>query len=527
MQKILLHTLIFLGLLTSDIYASHFVGGDVHFEQTGPNTFTITLRSFRDYCNSTAGADVSITGAGIYDEVTHAFVQTVPTMSIVSTDTIVFGDECYTPTGICVEVTTYQGSITLANNPNGYYFTYSNFARNNAIVNMSPDGMTWEAHIPDPALAGQNTSPQFQPYPADAYFCVGNTKFLDFSCTDVDGDSLVYSLVQPLDEGNGFGSSDPLTNIPLLQFEPGYSMASILGPGSLLTINSSTGEVQARPGAIGVYLFRIRCEEYRNGVKIGEVFGDFQYEAPNCTFDIPPSYEPFATNYSVEFDGNTCFDIVATDPNVVDSFYLSLSSNAFPFGAEVVLPPSSGGNNYTFTYVDSTDSSLNTVNTTQVQLNDTSFVGVGTVGARFCWSPDDCAILALDSFSVQLFAYSIGCDDIGDTILQEVELEVIPKITNPKVPNVFSPNGDDKNDVYRLSDFERDRCYDYVDIKIYNRWGKLVYEYNMESLDAPLFEWDGKNMDGGDCKEGTYFVTIQGIYGKENITDQFPITLFR
>lgn len=526
MQKAIQYILVLLLITSSSVFASHFVGGDVHFEQTGPNTYTITVRVFRDYCNGIA-AETEISGAGIYDEATHTLIATVPDMPAINVDTINFGDECFTPTGICVEVTTYQTSMTLANNPNGYYFTYFNFARNNAIINMSPDGMTWEAHIPDPALTGQNSNPKFRDYPTDGYFCVGNTKFLDFSCTDADGDSLVYSLVQPLDDGPSFGSTDPLPSIPLLPFEPGYSMASILGPGSLLTINPATGIIQARPGAIGVYLFRVRCEEYRNGVKIGEVFGDFQYEAPNCTFDVPPSYEPFLTEYSVVFDGNTCFDVVATDPNVVDSFYLSLSSNAAQFGAQVVLPDANSNGSYTFTYVDSTDSSLNSVTTNQVRLDDSSFVGVGTVGARFCWSPQDCQILAVDSFDVQIFAYSIGCDDLGDTILQEVKLNVIPKVTEPYVPNVFSPNGDGKNDVFRLSDVERDRCYDYVDIKIYNRWGKLVYEYDMTSLDDALFEWDGKNMDGAECKAGTYFITIQGIYGKENITDQFPVTLFR
>lgn len=66
------------------------------------------------------------------------------------------------------------------------------------------------------------------------------------------------------------------------------------------------------------------------------------------------------------------------------------------------------------------------------------------------------------------------------------------------IPNVFTPNGDLKNDRFlprktgEIKEFK---------IEIFNRWGKLVYE------SADLEEgWDGTNFNNGsECSEGVYF----------------------
>lgn len=502
--------------------SSHFVGGDVHFEQTGANTFIVTLRLFREYCNFNASAPTSITNAGLYDEVTNGLVQNI-TLPQVSVDTVIFGDECYTPTGLCVEVYTYRTTVTIANNPNGYYFTWHECCRNAAITNMDPDGMTWEAHIPDPALTAMNSNPKWGVYPADAYFCINNLKDIDLSCTDADGDSLVYSLVQPLDDGPSI-STDPLPSIPLLGFSPTYSMASILGPGSLMTINSATGIITARPSTAGIYVFRVRCEEYRNGVKIGEVFQDLQYEALNCTYDQPPSFAPFPAITSFTFDTAGCFDIVATDPNPTDPFSITINSNAYGYGAFMTLPPANitPAGTYTFSYIDTNTGLPANMTTTVTQTGPITFQGTGSVGARFCWQPDSCVVLAIDSFKMEILAFSQGCDSLNDTLTRTVNIDVSRGTYQPFTPNVFSPNNDGLNDVYQLPSNQHDKCYDVVHVEIYNRWGKKVFE-----SDDPLFEWDGNDIDGSELKQGTYYILLQGFYGGKEVTDQFPVTLFR
>jgi gliding motility-associated-like protein len=515
-MKKIIGILIVLVTCFSSANGSHIVGGDVHFEQTGPNTFNITLEMFRDWCNASFVFDPTV-NCVIRDNSTDALIQNV-TLTRISLDSIVFGDECYTPQGICNEVSIYSATVNLPNNPNGYYLAYATANRNSIITNInSSAGKVWYAQIPDPAISGMNSSPKWGTYPTDGYLCIGNVKLLDMSCTDSDGDSLVYSLVNPTNNS----TTKPFN---LAAWNPSYNLSSILGPGSLMIIDPVTGIVSARPGTAGVYVFAVRCVEYRNGGKIGEVEIDMQYEALNCTYDQPPSFPPYPSTAAIEFDDNVCFDIVATDPNPTDTFYIKINSNSYPYGAFLILPTPnvSPAGSYTFTYIDTNTGSPASLTTIVNQIDDTTFQGVGSVGARFCWNPYACDVLAIDTFKMDILAYSKGCDELNDTLTRKIRIDLTRGIFQHSVPNVFSPNNDSKNDVFSLEATQYDRCYDLVTVAIYNRWGIKVFE-----SEDPLFKWDGTDTGGTEVNEGTYYVILQGFFGGREVTDQFPLTLFK
>lgn len=86
-----------------------------------------------------------------------------------------------------------------------------------------------------------------------------------------------------------------------------------------------------------------------------------------------------------------------------------------------------------------------------------------------------------------------------DTICKEVENDLVLKI----IPyNVFTPDKD--GDEYNSHFVVEVEGHEEFEIKIYNRWGELVFE----SLD-PAISWDGTVMNQGrDCPEGTYFFVI-------------------
>ena len=66
------------------------------------------------------------------------------------------------------------------------------------------------------------------------------------------------------------------------------------------------------------------------------------------------------------------------------------------------------------------------------------------------------------------------------------------------LPNVFTPNGDGVNDVWKAIDpqFVED-----FEIRVVNRWGVEVFRSN-----DPLFEWNGKvGNKGRDVPDGPYF----------------------
>src|SRR5690606_1127212 len=64
-----------------------------------------------------------------------------------------------------------------------------------------------------------------------------------------------------------------------------------------------------------------------------------------------------------------------------------------------------------------------------------------------------------------------------------------------KIPNVFTPNGDGKNDVFEIVGLEG---FDRVEITVVNRWGNEVYRNNNYKNN-----WDGQGLN-----EGTYYYVI-------------------
>jgi len=492
---------------------SHGVGGDIQYIQTGANSYDVIMRLFR-YCEPGAATLGNSYSIAILDQITCATATNVTAVR----DTfypINFGDECYTPPGLCVETHIYKGSIAfLANNPNGYMSTWSLCCRNN-VVNVSANNLGLYTKFPTPAIPGGNTTPLFVDYPTDGYFCIGLDKQIDFSCTDADGDSLAYFLVNPI---NTFTGCSP----NFLAWNAGFNLGNILGPGSLCTINSSTGIVTARPAQFGKYVISVKVVEYRNGIKIGETVRDIQYAALNCRTNIKPVLENFATRSVFQFDEEKCIDIVANDPNGTDTFYLQLTSNATQFGAVATLPAQTGGV-YVFQWEDATTLSIDTAHVSNVRkLNSTTFEGIGKVGARFCWDVNNCEILSVDSFHIDVLGYSLGCDGSKDTVSRRVSIPINRDPYSYNVPNVFSPNEDGINDLFYLKKDAYDRCYDALNIRVYNRWGQVVFE----SEDAK-FTWDGTDQNGAKLSEGTYFVVLQGFYGGKEVTQNFPVSLFR
>ena len=62
--------------------------------------------------------------------------------------------------------------------------------------------------------------------------------------------------------------------------------------------------------------------------------------------------------------------------------------------------------------------------------------------------------------------------------------------------NVFTPNGDGKNDYFTIE-------FPFTTVSIYNRWGQKVFE----TKDNTNF-WDGKTPNGENASDGTYYYLI-------------------
>ena len=105
-----------------------------------------------------------------------------------------------------------------------------------------------------------------------------------------------------------------------------------------------------------------------------------------------------------------------------------------------------------------------------------------------------------------------------DTAMRTVIVDLPSKL---EVPNVFTPNGDKSNDIFRLRATNLSELY----IIIYDRWGTKVYELTSETGN---FAWDGKAQTGKECAAGVYFYIIKGTGKDGQVYDlRGNVSLFR
>ncbi len=492
MKKIYLSVLVLFCHFAS--YATHIVGGDITVKHLSGNSFEVTLHFFRDCLSGTAGFDDPIT-LGVYDKVTNAEAFQF-SMSLGTTQVLALGDSCFTPTGLCVEQGTYISTITIPNNPNGYYISWQRCCRNNIIQNIASPGsagMVFYAEIPNPALG--NSSPVFGSYPK-AYMCNSQPNIQDFSANDADGDSLAYSLVTPLN-----GSATSTAPIPTPSSGPyssvtwvsPYSAANMIGGSPAMTIDAHTGILTANPNTLGVYVFAVLVEEFRGGVKIGEVRRDIQYKVIVCNTNQPPVFSaPTTLSYTLVAGDSVCIPIMATD---INGDWVGLSGSS-----ELFTNPTTSS--YTSFAPDS---------------------AIATVQSSICFQ-STCEQIRDTPYRATFTARDYSC--YGTNV---VPLTIDIKVLSPLegnisslIPNVFTPNNDGKNDFFKVNADHINNCFDKFDINIYNRWGELVFH----SEDFH-FKWDGKNTKGKILPDGDYFYIIEGSFKSKEFNYKGTVQIIR
>jgi gliding motility-associated-like protein len=99
------------------------------------------------------------------------------------------------------------------------------------------------------------------------------------------------------------------------------------------------------------------------------------------------------------------------------------------------------------------------------------------------------------TYTVMLVVTDGFCYDTAYVTIDAVKESIIV------VPNVFTPNGDGSNDVFKLIELNLLS----VEGEIYNRWGQKLYSWN--GLNG---SWDGK-VSGKIAPDGTYFYIINAV----------------
>lgn len=300
MKKLLF--IILLAVSASDSQASHIVGGELYYDCLGNNQYQLTLKLYRDcYCTNCApfGDPEYLTifdaFGNIYTQPDMAFPGAVQLTSTVS-------NPCLIEPDICVERAVYTTILTLPPTAGGYNIVYQRCCRNNGVANIPIEqGATYQVHIPGSGQATCNSSPRFNGFPP-LFICNNAPLVLDHSATDPDGDQLVYSLCDPYDGGSatcpnpiptnagtGCPSAPPPPPYSSLLYNFPFSAANFLNSPSNtnnLTIDPQTGVITGTPNSIGMFVVAVCVSEYRNGVFLGEMRRDFQFNVAPCNIPV-------------------------------------------------------------------------------------------------------------------------------------------------------------------------------------------------------------------------------------------------
>ncbi len=306
--------LICLCALSTQVRATHIMGGDLNYEWIEEDSFKFTLVYYVDCVNGNLGAISSDVTAffGFFD---------AKTKDLLSREQITRNDpirvsrvnyECVKELpNACVDRYEYVFHKRIDPGSNGIIVSFQRCCRNHTITNLvdpGGTGMTITAFIPGDDDGFYNSNPVFKASPPN-FLC--NDALLDFdhSATDKDGDSLVYDLYIPF---KGATRDIPRPTTPSkpdyeqVEYKSSYTIQNMMGGKQKLQIDRHTGRLTVWPDVLGQFVVGIRVSEYRDGKRIGESLRDYQFNVLECKIGVQAGFT---------FPDLRCSDTVVTFTN--------------------------------------------------------------------------------------------------------------------------------------------------------------------------------------------------------------------
>ena len=210
--------------------------------------------------------------------------------------------------------------------PGRYTVSMTDPNRNGGILNVNPPGsenVQFHLQTTYTLFSGQsqgcNSTPLLLNPPID-YACAGELFAHNPGAYDVDGDSLSYELIVPLQDVN--------TSVPNYIWPP-----NVQNQGGSLAINAITGTLEwFVPTVLGEYNVAIIIISWRNGMPIDTTLRDIQILVYDCDDNHAPKIE--APDEICVIAGDVVeFKVTATDPDAGDK--IKLSALGAPFGMAI------------------------------------------------------------------------------------------------------------------------------------------------------------------------------------------------
>ncbi|GAB3902325.1 hypothetical protein GCM10028803_28750 [Larkinella knui] len=297
--------------------ATHQVGGQIEMRAIGdvPGHFQITVTNYLEDNNRaamTTGGQI-----GIFRKRDNARMLVFDVYETAQRQRVVFTNEsCATSKNQRVVVATFGAEIqlnpTVYNDAGGYYMSFQTQNRNDGINNINnpvQTGFTFYLEFPALQKNGQlftNSSPRFSTINGE-YLCINEAFTFPFGGSDPDGDELRYSMVTPLNK-NGTGRNQEVSAGPYpdVQWLGGFEANNAIPGSPTLTVDARSGQLSVTPNQLGLFVFAVKVEEYRDGLKIGEVRRDFQFLVIDCPPVTTPNPTVWATNQPTGTEFTIC-----------------------------------------------------------------------------------------------------------------------------------------------------------------------------------------------------------------------------
>lgn len=328
MKKVFLFFGILLCLFSNkEAKATHYAGGELIYEWISDSTFKFTAILYRNcaYPNASGGNNQSATFGPTVDmcwlNTTTGAYGNLTLDSVGGFSNLPVSTGCPGAVTQCTDLASaipgyqewhYSNNLTLTGPSNLYRFWLSNLCcRNGGITNLlNPGGasffieatLNWNAVS---ASLNKNSSPVFTNKPTP-YICVNQPYSYNNQGVDINGDSLVYTSIDP-QTNTGVSCATPgNSNVGYVAATPPYNATN--NPffcNSTFAVNATTGIMQVTPAAIGQVVVSVRCSEYRNGVLIGSMMRDIQISIVNCLIATPTAALQLNTINNLTYNGVT------------------------------------------------------------------------------------------------------------------------------------------------------------------------------------------------------------------------------
>jgi len=347
MKKLIIVPLIVLLFVSNDLKATYYNGGEITWECTSSGNFRFIMKLYRE-CYTTWGTSANYGhNQNLYTNVPgfSYFIMRRITGSPIDISPVCNSNTnfphiyCGYPNlmpnfgpnlgaiqeHIYTSDYSYPNGVPLTGVPpaNGWVFYWSSCCRIFSTNINYGSSHTYRIRAIMYPYSNQNVSICFDNSPVFAeipqtVFCTGYPTTFNYLASDIELDSLIYSWGQPLQS----------TGAPITTYATGYSWNSPFpGPSHnsnnvAATMNQYTGEISFTSYTTGTFLILTKVTAFKCGVKVAEIWREFQLALTSCGTNNPPNltapFKDTAGQFTLFIDtviaGDlVCFNISASD----------------------------------------------------------------------------------------------------------------------------------------------------------------------------------------------------------------------